>query len=133
MAEFATLGAYELTAPDGDTVRADRARWKAALGGEAPTYAHSLAEASGARDVVATSSEALAVRGRLTRESPPKRVLLFAKVAPASCRQRPVEGQALPCGAVGTARGRRGADERLPRRGGSVQAPEQPCTWTGFS
>jgi hypothetical protein len=61
---------------------------------------------------------------RVVTEAPPKRVLLFAKVAPVCPHSRP----------VGPACNRRSAAPRRPRtgrvarqRGGSVRVPEQPC------
>jgi hypothetical protein len=81
-ADFATLGAYELTEPE-----------------EAPVE-------------------------RVATEAPPKRVLLFAKVAPVCPHSAP----------VGPACKQRSGDQRrsrggraLRQRGGSVRAPEQPC------
>ena len=62
------------------------------------------------------------------RQALPQRVLLFAKVAPATCPQRPAEDRIERCSAVG---GRRSAREGMPRRGGSVSASEQACTWAG--
>jgi hypothetical protein len=85
-ADFATLGAYELSGPD-----------------EAPVE-------------------------RAAPEAPPKRVLLFAKVAPVcphsavaepGCAKRPTRDR----------RSRRGRAQR--QRGGSVRAPAQPCLCAG--
>jgi hypothetical protein len=61
---------------------------------------------------------------RVVTEAPPKRVLLFAKVAPLCPHSRP----------AGPACKRRAPTPRRPRtghvarqRGGSARAPEQPC------
>ena len=93
-ADFATLGAYELSDLDEET--------------DEP------------------------VVERAVPEAPPKRVLLFAKVAPvcphSAARVEP------PCA---TDRAKRSAAERrargrtLRQRGGSVRAPEQPCICAG--
>ena len=64
---------------------------------------------------------------RAAPEAPPKRVLLFAKVAPVCPHSAPVEPRCQ----------RRAATARRPggrptrRRGGSVRAPEQPCLCAG--
>ena len=61
---------------------------------------------------------------RAAREEPPKRVLLFAKVAPV-CPHSAVEAEPRCTRRVaGERHGRR-------RRGGSVRAPEQPCIGAG--
>jgi hypothetical protein len=76
-ADFATLGAYELSEAD-----------------EAPAEP--------------------------VREDPPKRVFLFAKVAPVCSHSTPVERE---CGEKRPARGR----TRGRQRAGAVRTPEQPC------
>jgi hypothetical protein len=67
---------------------------------------------------------------RAALEAPPKRVLLFAKVAPVCPHSATIEpGCAKRPGA-----GRRMSHTRGPRqrqRGGSVHAPEQPCLCAG--
>lgn len=59
---------------------------------------------------------------RIVREAPPKRVLLFAKVA-APCPASPRVEQR--CTATDATARRRAA--RRERRGGVARAPEQPC------
>jgi hypothetical protein len=89
-ADFATLGAYELSGPEEDD--------------ESPVAAPS----------------------RIVREEPPKRVLLFAKVA-APCPASPAVEQR--CSASDAVTRRRAA--RRERRGGATRAPEQPCLSAG--
>jgi hypothetical protein len=67
-------------------------------------------------------------------EAPPKRVLLFAKVAPVCPHSATSE---LGC-AQGPGASRRAMRTRMPRqrqaprqRGGSVHAPEHPCACAG--
>lgn len=67
-------------------------------------------------------------------EAPPKRVLLFAKVAPVCPHSATVEsGCAKRPGADRQpSRARRAGQRRMQRqRGGSVHAPEQPCLCAG--
>jgi hypothetical protein len=85
-ADFATLGAYELS---------------------------ELEHVDGAED---------APQERAVTEAPPKRVLLFAKVAPVCPHSAPA-GPA--CERPPRRRPRAGHAAR--QRGGSVRAPEQPC------
>jgi hypothetical protein len=87
-ADFATLGAYELSDPDD--------------GSEEPIPA--------------------ATPPRVAREAPPKRVLLFAKVASPCPASRRVEQR---CTATDASARRLVA--RRERRGGVARAPEQPC------
>jgi hypothetical protein len=61
---------------------------------------------------------------RPVREAPPKRVLLFAKVAPV-CPHSAAVTPACERHAAAERRARRGRIGRA--RGGSVRAPEQPC------
>jgi hypothetical protein len=83
-ADFATLGAYELSDPEEDSPAASPSR--------------------------------------IVREAPPKRVLLFAKVA-SPCPASPRVEQR--CTATDASARRRAA--RRERRGGVARAPEQPC------
>jgi hypothetical protein len=89
-ADFATLGAYELSGPDDDE--------------QSP-------------------SEPLR---HIEREAPPKRVLLFAKVAAPCPASRAAEQR---CTASDPIARRKAA--RRERRGGTAQAPEQPCLCAG--
>src|SRR4051812_38209043 len=59
---------------------------------------------------------------RVVREAPPKRVLLFAKVAAPCPASRRVEER---CTATDAGARRRAV--RRERRGGVARAPEQPC------
>jgi hypothetical protein len=77
-----------------------------------------------------------AERERAALEAPPKRVLLFAKVAPVcphsatvepGCAKRPGAGR--PTSPTGAPRQRH--MQRQRQRGGSVHAPEQPCLCAG--
>jgi hypothetical protein len=61
---------------------------------------------------------------RAAPEAPPKRVLLFAKVAPVCPHSAPVEPRCAERSGA-ERRSRRGRLQR--QRGGSVRAPEQPC------
>jgi hypothetical protein len=67
---------------------------------------------------------------RAAPEAPPKRVLLFAKVAPVCPHSATVE----PSCAKWPGAGPRARRTRMPgqrQRGGSVHAPEQPCLCAG--
>ena len=100
-AEFATLGAYELLESDEGPIErvADEAT-PVRDAGEAP----------------------------VALEAPPKRVLLFAKVAPVCPHSGPVE----PACAKRPRLERRSRGGRsLRQRGGAVRAPEQPCVCAG--
>jgi hypothetical protein len=88
-ADFATLGAYELSGPDDH---------------ESPA----------------------ATPRRVVREAPPKRVLLFAKVAAPCPASHGVEQR---CTASDPVARRKAA--RRERRGGTARAPEQPCLSAG--
>ena len=65
---------------------------------------------------------------RAASEAPPKRVLLFAKVAPVCPHSAPVERR---CGGRSGAEPRARRDGSQRQRGGSVRAPEQPCLCAG--
>jgi hypothetical protein len=66
---------------------------------------------------------------RVTLAAPPKRVLLFAKVAPVCPHSGPAEPA---CTKKRSATGPRSRRVRtLRQRGGSVLAPEQPCAYAG--
>jgi hypothetical protein len=102
-AEFATLGAYELLESDEAPVERVEGASFEPVAPEAPVE-------------------------RVSREEPPKRVLLFAKVAPVC----PHSGPAEPACAKRPRLGQRSRSGRtLRQRGGSVRAPEQPCACAG--
>jgi hypothetical protein len=69
-------------------------------------------------------------RERAPIEAPPKRVLLFAKVAPVCPHSATVEPGCAERPGPSRAPSRRGAP-RQRQRGGSVHAPEQPCLCAG--
>jgi hypothetical protein len=65
---------------------------------------------------------------RVVLDAPPKRVLLFAKVAPVC----PHSGPAAPaCTNKRPPRPRTRHGRTLRQRGGSVRAPTQPCVFAG--
>jgi hypothetical protein len=100
--DFATLGAYELTAPEGDAA---------------------LLDAEGEGDL-ATQPALPADR----RHERPKRVFLFAKAAPrCPAHDDSVRPQCDPVAQTSL----RGAQRRRGRRrAGMARAAEQPCTWS---
>jgi len=97
--DFATLGAYELTAPEGDA---------------------SLAPATD------PDPEPDPNRGAHGRERP-QRVFLFAKAIPA-CSHSSSSSQPR-CSTAADVSLRAGGRRRGRKRAGSVKAAEQPCTW----
>jgi hypothetical protein len=65
---------------------------------------------------------------RAAPEAPPKRVLLFAKVAPVCPHSAPVEPGCAKQSAADRRAARRRTHRRVQRqRGGSVHAADQPC------
>ena len=64
-------------------------------------------------------------------EAPPKRVLLFAKVAPVCPHSGTPEPACMSTGTKRSPRPRSRAGRALRQRGGSVRAPEQPCVCAG--
>ena len=103
--DFATLGAYELTAPEGDAALAENDLSAEAAGGPATEAPYTGAH----------------YRDR------PKRVLLFAKAAPVCPQHADPERSHCNPAADTALRGRQ--RRRGRRRGGMVRAGEQPCTW----
>ena len=103
--DFATLGAYELTAPEGDAA---------------------LAQVDRPADMPASPAADAPHRGAHHRDRP-KRVLLFAKAAPV-CSEQDGSGRP-PCDPVADTSLRGRQRRRGRRRGGMVRAGEQPCTW----
>jgi hypothetical protein len=97
--DFATLGAYELTAPEGDAA---------------------LAEDLGEPQPAPVPSH----RGTATRERP-QRVFLFAKVA-TDCPEQPA-ADGPPCDPRAETSLRATVGMRGRRRGGMPGAPDQPC------
>jgi hypothetical protein len=102
--DFATLGAYELTAPEGDAVLAEN---------DLPT-----------ETAVGPAVDAPHPGGH--HRDRPKRVLLFAKAAPV-CPERGDSGRPN-CDPVADTSLRGRQRRRVRRRGGMVRAGEQPCT-----
>jgi hypothetical protein len=70
---------------------------------------------------------------RAAPEAPPKRVLLFAKVAPVCPHSATIEPGCAkrPGPRPWTSRGMSGQNHMQRQRGGSVDAPEQPCLCAG--
>jgi hypothetical protein len=91
--DFATLGAYELSGPEGARESAQHPR------GEVPV--------------------------EHVTERPPRRDCRSERVR----SRRHVTAANLPCPAPALARTPEPGCERGPRRGGSVEKAEQPCTW----
>jgi hypothetical protein len=111
--DFATLGAYELTAPEGDAALVEPADRRSAPGRDA-----AVAEAHAPAPSVH--------RGPGAPERP-QRVSLFAKVA-ADCPHRTELG-GPPCDPRRDTALRHRRPVRGRRRGGMTAAAEQPCTW----
>ena len=127
--DFATLGAYELTAPEGDAQLAEAERAEALRDAEQAIgdVEHALGAAEPAHAELADALSGGALHAPVARRERPQRVFLFAKAVPACSEQ---EAPERPACSPQADMSLRAAGRRRPRRrAGMAHAPEQPCTW----